>query len=459
MEMTGKEIEKATGGTLIQGDPDTKVSGITIDSREITPGDWFVPLEGENTDGHNYIHDALSRGAAGSFISWEIDPGEHRDALLVKVKDPLKALQELSRYHRRKHSVKVVGVTGSSGKTTTKDLIASVLAQNFRVLKTEGNLNNEIGLPLMLLQLKKEHQVAVLEMGMSSRGEIELLTRLAAPQWGVITNIGEAHLEILGSKEEIALAKGELLENMEPEGTALLNGDDPFLSEAGKRFKGKTYYFGKGEHNDFRFMNYSVSRGGSSFRVKFPGMKETRLFQIPLHGKHHAGNALSALALGYLLGIEPEAMQRGLNVGEFTWGRMELKESSIPGVKIIDDSYNANPDSVKASLEVMQELGVPGKTVLVLGDMLELGSVSEEKHREIGRMVARQGAAKLVTVGNWSRYTSEEASHGGVASYHFEDADSALKYLEELQLEEGAWVLVKGSRGIKLDEIVRKMTL
>ncbi len=458
MEISVGEIALAVGGTVVQGFPGAPVTGVCIDSREIKPGEWFVPLEGEQTDGHYFIADAFHKGAAGAFVSRDIDTVGLREAALVKVKDTLKALQDLARYYRGKFQVDVVGITGSSGKTTTKDFMASVLSQQYRVLKTEGNLNNEIGLPLMLLRLEEHHQVAVLEMGMSARGEIELLTRISSPSCGVITNIGDAHLEILGSREEIARAKTELLKNLPEESTALINGDDPLLLEHSRGFGGKLYLYGWDKYNHFQVKRALINRQDSHFEVAFPGSAGREEFSIPLPGRHNVANALASLSVGYLMGMTPELMREGLKNSELTWGRLEIKEGKQPGVKIIDDSYNANPDSVKASLEVAKELSPPEKMILVLGDMLELGEVSESRHREIGQIVGEMAPRNLLTVGSWSEYIKEEASLRGVPACHFRDAHDAWEYLCNLYLEEGTFILLKGSRGIKLDEIVRKMT-
>ncbi len=451
--MKGKEIAEACRGTLLQGDPERLVSGFAIDSRRIRPGDCFVPLKGAREDGHRYVVQAVASGAAGAFYAREPVPALPPHALLIKVADVLKALQETATVYRKRYDLPVIGVTGSNGKTTTKDFIAGVLSSRLSVLKTEGNLNNEIGLPLSILTLDRQHQAAVLEMGMSAPGEIAALARIAQPGIGVITNIGEAHLEMLGSIEAIARAKGELLDYLGAGGTAVLNGDDHRLVEMGKRFPGKAHYYGL-DNGEIRGLKLSLQGEKSFFRVRFPDGQEYD-FNLPLPGRHIVSNALAALAVGYLLKIDPAGMQAGLAASQISAGRLQISTNRA-GVRIIDDSYNANPSSVKAALQVLRDLGGE-KTVAVLGDMLELGPEAPSAHRDVGRFAARCRIGCLITVGPLAQKIAETAAAEGLAAEACTDHAQALAALKRLPLDAGTYILVKGSRGMRMEAIVQAL--
>lgn len=450
MCITGRDILEACGGELLQGNPEVKIDGFSIDTRTLKPGQFFVPLPGENTDGHRHVPDALAAGAGGCFHGPRPLPPLPEHALVIGVPDPLRALQLTAAAYRKRFTLPVVAVTGSSGKTTTKDLIAGVLAPEMTVLKTTGNLNNEIGLPLTLLELREKHQAAVFEMGMSAPGEIAFLADLARPTVGVITVIGEAHLEQLGSMEAIARAKEELLVYLGESGTAVLNGDDPRVKEMGKRFPGRVFYYGL-ESGDFRATELSYQGEISSFRVRFPDGQEYP-FSLALPGKHMVGNALAAVAVGYLLGVPPSRAAAGLQSCELTGGRLQFRRAPR-GFTVIDDSYNANPGSVGASLEVLAQLGGI-RAVAVLGDMLELGPEAPALHRETGRRAARSGIAALITVGNLARETAAGAATEGLEAHAFPDHAAAAQKVLEYNPGPGWYVLVKGSRGMKMERIV-----
>ncbi|MGI6097523.1 MAG: UDP-N-acetylmuramoyl-tripeptide--D-alanyl-D-alanine ligase [Dethiobacteria bacterium] len=450
--LTGREIAKSVRGKIIAGNADIQVSGFAIDSRKIAAGNFFVPLKGEQSDGHNYIGDAFRNGAAGAFVAKEWSRNIHFNNLLIEVEDPLRALQDLAAYYRRLHSVKVIGITGSSGKTTTKDLTASVLGSTTEVLKTEGNLNNEIGLPLMLLRLRPEHKVAVLEMGMSGLGEIAFLAMLARPDIGIITNVGEAHIELLGSQEAIASAKGELIEALSTKGTAILNGDDSYLRRMGSSFAGNTIFFGLGRDNLLRATDIKLVGQGTKFKVFIPQRGVIDFF-IPLPGEHNVLNALAAIAVGHYLGVEVEEMKTGLAHPQLSGMRLQLLDTPA-GLKIINDTYNANPSSMRASLGVLRDLDAPLR-VGVLGDMLELGEHSVQAHREIGHFAA-EFLDYLLTVGEQAKYIAEEAkkkmNKGHV--FHFTKKSTLIKKFKEFALPKGTIVLVKGSRGMFLEEVI-----
>ena len=454
MELNCKEIAQVTEGTIISGNPDTVIEGVSIDTRTINPGQWFVPLRGEKTDGHYFIADAFKKGAAGAFYDYPFPP-DNLPGVIIKVNDTLKALQKLAEYYRQKFSPVVIGVTGSSGKTTTKDLIAQLLGKHFQVLKTEGNYNNHIGLPLTLLNLTHKDQVVILEMAMRGPGEIAQLAQISRPQWGIITNIGEAHVELLGSRENIALAKKELLDVIGKEGKALLNGDDQFLREIGREFIGEVHFFGWGDGVDFQARDYRLDEDGVFFIAGFPGGEKKEFF-LPLPGKHNVNNAMVALALGYMMGIDVTEMNfdaQSINISE---GRMEIK-TSPSGIKIIDDTYNANPSSMQASLNVLKELKQEGRKIAILGEMLELGSYAEEAHRGIGKNIKKNEIDCLITIGEMASYIGKEANGKLEKLYHCENKLEAWEYLNQLAPGKGDCILIKGSRGLKLEEIVMKL--
>ncbi len=452
MMLTGKEIIEKSGGRLLQGNPEQMISGCVIDSRQASAGDLFVPFSGEHTDGHLYIGRAAEQGAVAAFsqAGKALDPDLPPDFLLIEVEDSLTALQKLAAAYRKRFNLPVVGITGSSGKTTTKDFIAGVLSAKYRVLKTTGNLNNEIGLPLTILHLEDHHQVAVLEMGMSAAGEIKTLCDIARPSIGVITNIGEAHIELLGSVEAIARAKGEILDYLGSGGGAVLNGDDPRLLDLGKRFPGKVYYYGFNQ-GDIKGLQLS-QRGEKSFsRVRFPNNTEGWI-ESPLPGRESVSNALAALTVGYILELDLSQMQEGLKSSELTAGRFQVLHTG-EGMTVIDDTYNANPSSVRAALRVLADLEKP-KKVAVLGDMLELGETAEEAHLAIGNFVAECGINHLVAVGKLARHMAEAAAEKGVNTYPCPDHSEAIKALQEMNLGSEWVVLVKGSRGMRMEVIV-----
>jgi UDP-N-acetylmuramoyl-tripeptide--D-alanyl-D-alanine ligase len=452
MNLKGSEIIGACRGKLLQGNPEQQVNGFAIDSRQIAPGELFIPFRGEKTDGHLYIFDALNRGAAGSLVELGAEslPPVSEGALLIEVEDSLKALQQIAAWYRKQFALTVIGITGSSGKTTTKDYLAGVLSSRFRVLKTEGNLNNEIGLPLTLLKLEESHQAAVLEMGMSAPGEINTLCQIANPSMGVITNIGEAHIELLGSIEAIEKAKGELLDYLGSGGVAVLNGDDPRLLKLGERYPGKVYYYSFNQ-GDIEGLELSQRGENSFFRVRFPNKSEG-WFQAPLPGRESVSDALAALTVGYILGLSLQEMQKGLEMSQTSAGRLKVYHTDDDLV-VIDDSYNANPSSVKAAVDVLYELG-GRNSVAVLGDMLELGFTAEEAHQEIGRYLAESGVTYLITIGELMQAAAREALQAGMTVFSYRSHGEALRRLEKLPLGQGWHILVKGSRGMRMDQIV-----
>lgn len=458
-----KDILKVTGGRLLSGTMLDSFSRAIIDSREAGPGDLFFPLQGENNNGHSYILDALERGAAGVLLEnreYKNFAGRAFPAgkAVIAVEDCLQSLQQLARFHRERFKLPLIAVTGSNGKTTTKDFIASVLSKRYHILKTEGNLNNHIGLPLMLLRLTGEHQAAVLEMGMSGYGEIALLASLSRPTLGVITNIGEAHLGMLGNRENIARAKGELLEFMDPESSLFLNADDPYLRRMGKSFHGHAFYFGFAEEAHIKAVNYWPRDPGYCFAAVLPEKKNKETFWIPIPGRHNVYNALAAVAVGNYSNLTCDEIRSGLADADFSAMRME-RCFTKSGFWIVNDAYNASPTSVKYVLDFLVEWAGKQKKIAVLGDMFELGDSSEESHLEVGRYAAENRVDYLVTFGEQALFIARGAIQAGFSAdriFKCKEYEETVNCLGQL-LEQGAVVLIKGSRGMKMERIAQAL--
>jgi UDP-N-acetylmuramoyl-tripeptide--D-alanyl-D-alanine ligase len=460
MKRSVADIADMCGGRLLKGDAATQVTGVSTDTRADMTGRLFVPLVGERFDAHEFHEAAAKQGAVAAL--WQGDrPAPETTLALIEVEDTLAGLQRLAAAYRRELGLKVVGVTGSNGKTSTKDMLAAVLSQRFRVQKTQGNLNNHIGVPLMLLALEEETDVAVLEMGMNHRYEIELLASLARPDLGVITNIGEAHIEFLGSREGIADAKCELIEALSPEGTAVLFGDEPLLRARAGKTQAKVVYYGLEEGNDIQAVNIeNKGMSGSEFSLKGDDGRYT--LRVP--GQHQVGNALAAVAVGLELGMNREEIRTGLAQAQLTARRLEVKPARLGGT-VIDDAYNASPASMRPALQMLSEMP-GGYKVAVLAGMLELGSDSVNMHREIGRYIAGLVIDHLVCIGELARDYAEGAREGGYpAGNIFETIENevAVAHLEDVlkrhadDPEGGAILLVKASNGMKLVEVVRAL--
>ena len=438
------------------------VSGVATDSRGLTEGRLFVPLTGERFDGHEYVESCFERGAA--LALWTRDrpvPEPLAQRLLLFVRDTLEALQKLARANRLELQVKVVGITGSNGKTTTKDLTAAVLAAAYRVHKTEGNLNNHIGLPLTILRMDEDTECAVLEMGMSGFGEIELLAGIALPDIAVITNIGDAHLLQLGSREGIARAKLEIASGLRPGGTMLINGDEPLLTagirDAELAEGAGVQTFGLEEGHDWSAGSVAVGAKESAFTVQTGGTS-ARLggaFKIPVPGRHNVSNALAAVAVGALLGLTDDEIRRGLSGARLTGMRIETA-AAHNGATILNDAYNANPTAMRAAIALVGELTGFGRKWLVLADMLELGPEEERLHYDTGAAIAPETADRVLTHGTLARHIAEGASArlGAERVAHFDDKAELAAYLRE-QVAPDDLVLVKGSRGMRMEEIVQ----
>jgi len=450
---------------------DAIVRRVCTDSRQIQPGDLFFALSGENFDGHKFVADALERGAVGAVVQADRGPKSPRSGPRLEVADPLLALGQLAAWHRNRFSVQVVAVTGSVGKTTTKDLIHSILSQQSATLKSPGNLNAEIGLPLTLFELGTQHRAAVVELAMRGPGQIRYLARIARPDVAVITNIGLSHLELLGSQEGIAEAKAELLDFLPHGGSAVLNADDrfcPFLRErvpAGVQ----TTFFGMdtatGVTGDYLGPGYAEGKErspervmGSRFILRTAKGQKVRPAWIPLLGRHNLRNALAAAAVAQALGVSWPRIHRGLAEAEISGMRMavhRLRDGSF----LLDDAYNASsPEAMFAALEVLGETSGLRK-LAVLGDMLELGPATDEAHDQVGDAVAKLRPSFLITVGAHARRIAERAVGRGMSESQIATCatnSEALVCLQERR-RPGDVILVKGSRGVAMESIVREL--
>ncbi|MFP4346704.1 MAG: UDP-N-acetylmuramoyl-tripeptide--D-alanyl-D-alanine ligase [Desulfococcaceae bacterium] len=452
------DLLSATGGEWLGGNPEHRFSAISIDSRTLPADALFFAVRGERLDGHDYIDQAIARGASGIVVDQEktgvlsIRKWTEQGIACVAVTDTTDALGDLARFHRRRIGCRIAAITGSNGKTTTRAMTASVLERGFVTLATRGNLNNQFGLPLTLFRLTPEHRTAVLELGMNHAGEIRKLTRICEPDLGVITNIAPAHLHGVGSLEGVMNAKGELLEEMPDRGTAVLNGDDPRCRELARRWPGRLVLFGTASECTLRAESIEESETGISFVLKFPG--EERVVRLCVPGRFMVSNALAAAAVGYESGLKPSEIRDGLEGFVPVPGRMNLLNTRR-SIYLIDDTYNANPASMKGAIRSFEFLKGSRRGFLVLGDMLELGEDAPALHREVGTAAAQAAATMLMASGSFAESIREGALEGGMASDQVflgsrEEITAALKAV--LQPED--WVLVKGSRGMAMEKIL-----
>lgn len=449
------EILAAVNGKLLSGNEKSIIENISIDSRNINPGDLFIPIKGERFDGHDFIISSFEKGAEIALTERNIPPFGKKT--LIKVKSTLTALKDLSAYYRSKFDIPFIAITGSVGKTSTKDLAASVLSQKFKVLKTAGNFNNEIGLPLMIFKLEKEHEVAIFEMGMSGFGEISRLSSIVKPDYAVITNIGLSHIEKLGSRQNILKAKTEIFEYMSPEGVAILNGDDNLLHGLKDLLKVKTLFYGTEEGLDYQaFDLLSLGEQGCKFKVSIDDIEYNIRTSIP--GFHNIYNALAAISLGIELNVPMDLIIKG--VYEYKPSDLRLNIITKNDIKIINDTYNASPKSMEAAIDVLKDISTDGKRIAVLGDMLEMGEWSYKVHLDVGKYAALKRIDMIVTVGENAQNIAVGALSGGISGENvksFDDNKSACNYLEKI-VSVGDIVLVKGSRGMKMEQIVQELT-
>jgi UDP-N-acetylmuramoyl-tripeptide--D-alanyl-D-alanine ligase len=449
--LTLKHVAALANGMLESGSPDANISRISTDSRTLQAGDLFVPLRGENFDGHKFIEQAAERGAAGAMVEEKWNGSVPRDFALIRVADTLTGYQTLAANYRASLPLKVIAITGSNGKTSTKDFVAATLAKKFRVTKTEANFNNHVGLPQTMLAASPDDEIAVWEIGMNHPGEIAALAKLAAPDAAIITNVGVAHIEFMGSREAIAEEKGALAEAVAPTGTLILNADDAFSEEIAKRTNAKIILAGI-ERGSVRATEITQNSTGSEFTI-LEGAHRCRA-QLPVPGIHMVQNAMLAVAAGRAFGLSLEECAIGLASTPLTKARLQIKE--IDGIQFIDDSYNANPDSMKAALRTLVELDADGRRIAVLGEMGELGAESESGHREVGEAAAALRIDELIAVGATGAGIARAAQKAGLKkSVAVDSANEAAELLEKSALP-GDLILVKGSRTARMERVLEE---
>ena len=435
----------------------TQFTDIVTDTRKIVPGALFVALKGERFNGEDFAAQAVEQGAAGVLVGSQYrQQGEFGATLIRAAGDTQLAYQQLAAFWRRKFDIPVIAITGSNGKTTTKDMTAAVLSARFPVLKTQGNFNNEIGLPYTLLQLNDMHRAAVVEIGMRGLGQIAALAPFAAPEIGIVTNVGETHMELLGSIENIAKAKGELVEDIPAGGTVILNNDNPYTAAMKDKAKDgvRIVTFGMDSDADIKAADIVSHEGRTAFQCRIGREGEQIQLSIPMLGKHNVSNALAAVAAGYVLGLTAEQIAEGLAGLEMTGMRFECKR--IGAYNIINDAYNASPMSMEASLATLKEIAADKgrRSWAVLGDMLELGHVAVPAHQKVGRQAAAAGVCGLITLGEMGREIARGAREAGLeAVYSFAAHEEAAAKLRELLQPEDT-ILFKGSRGMKMETII-----
>ncbi len=453
IQMSTQELCKAVDGELVAG-LDGEFIGVSIDSRTIESGQLFFAIIGEQMDGHTFVERALANGGVGAIVEREQDISLQTGQFLIKVANTTQALQNLAHYYRRKFDLKVVGVTGSVGKTTTKDMIAAVLSSKYSVLKTEGNLNNYYGLPLTLFRITPQHQVLVVEMGMSALKEIELLAKLAEPQYGVVTNVSYSHMEYLKTLENVAKAKQELIENLVGERIAVLNVDDQRVKEMAALVE-HVVFFGL-TAGDYRLIRIQEDTDlvGLHLVVDIKGQK--RAFHIPISGEHNALNALAAIAIGRILGLDDREIQLGLDTFTPSKMRMNILKTSR-GITVLNDAYNANPTSMKAALQVLAKY--TDRKIAILGDMLELGEFAGSAHYELGSLVAQNRIDLLLIKGDYREVVARGAKDSGFKVENIFTYSTNREISEHLITiaQPGDIVLVKGSRGMVMEEIVNDL--
>jgi UDP-N-acetylmuramoyl-tripeptide--D-alanyl-D-alanine ligase len=445
------QIAALAGGVVASGKADAMVERVSTDSRTVKRGELFVALRGEHFDGHKFVKGTFQAGAAGAMVDESWNGDVPRDFCILRVKDTLIGYQSLAANYRKSLNLKVVGLTGSNGKTSTKDFTAAVLTRRFNVTKTEGNFNNHVGLPRTILEAKTEHEVAVWELGMNHAGEIAALARIAAPDAGIITNIGVAHIEFFGSLEAIAREKGQLAAVIPPTGWLVLNAQDQFTPEIEKMTQARVIRVGI-ESGAIYAGEIRQTPEGAEFTI-LEGAHRCRA-QLPVPGLHMVQNALLAVAAGRAFGLSLEECAEGLAAAPLTKARLQIK--TIHGVQFLDDSYNANPDSMKAALRTLIELDAEGKRIAVLGEMGELGAEAESGHGEVGEEAATLGVNHLIAIGQLGALIAKRARECGLQnSVAVASTKEAADLLADLA-EPGDLVLIKGSRLARTERVLEE---
>jgi UDP-N-acetylmuramoyl-tripeptide--D-alanyl-D-alanine ligase len=446
---TVQDIVRATQGALVAGDLAVPVAGVGIDSRTLGVGEAFFAIRGHRLDGHGFVAEAASRGAACLVVHSVPDPIP-AGVPLVLVEDTTRALGRLAAWHRGRFDIPVVAVTGSNGKTTTKEMIAAVLATRWRVLKPEGSFNNQWGLPLTLLRLGPEHEAVVVEIGTNQPGEVAALAEIASPTVGVVTTVAAVHTEFLGSLDGVREEKAALVRAVRPEGCVALNADDPRVAGMARDARAPVVTYGRAGTAHVRAVEEAEGPEGLALTLEVAG--ERQAVRLAFAGAHNVTNALAAAAAGLAAGLGLAEIGRGLEAARPARGRCVWRQAG--DVTILDDTYNANPAAVRAALDTAAAHRRGRRLIVVLGDMLELGALGEPAHREAGRQAVAAGAAELVGFGSLARLAVEEARAEGLAeAYHTATLDDTVAHLLK-RLAPGDLVLVKGSRGMRMERVV-----
>lgn len=465
MDIKVKDIVNCCNANLIFGDPEIVCENFSKDTRTLNVNDIYVGIKGENFDGNSLYEQAFEKGAKVCLlqglqendISDEVK-NKYSDRAVIVVQDTIKALQKIAEFKRDLYDIPVIAVTGSVGKTSTKDIISSVVSTHFKVLKTQGNLNNHIGLPLTILGLKN-HEALVVEMGMNNLGEISVLSKIAKPNVAVITNVGTSHIGNLGSRENILKAKLEILDGLQDSGTLIINNDNDLLHDWANKYEGSVKIVTYGIENKSIFVasNIDLKEDSSEFTLSFvvDGRNVNEKIVVPVGGKHFVYNALSAAAVGVTIGLSISEIQEGIRKFELTKSRMEL--INLPNnIMVINDCYNANYDSMKASIEYLAKTKAERK-IAILGDMLELGEFSEQLHRKVGEEVKKNKIDVLITVGELGKIISNTAKNDDIIVYQCENNEKAVEIAKSI-MKSNDIILVKASNGMKFKNIVEGLT-
>jgi len=447
------DIAEAVGGKLVRGSPGATVSGVSTDTRTIQPGALFVALKGERFDGHDFLEDAVRKGAAAVVVSTRAEDTLPPRSAAIVVADTLVALQDLARWHRSSLDIPIIGVTGSCGKTTVKELIAAVLGARFKTTRNPLSYNNDIGVPLSILAIAEDAEIGVVEIGTNAPGEMAALCEIARPTRALITNIGRAHLEGFGTCEAVAREKGALVEAVGEQGTFYVNIDDPFCRSIADRFAGRRITYGTRDGALWRAVRIESRIDAAESALDVQGLGS---FTVPLVGVHNAVNAVAAVAVGADFGLSRDEIQRGLDTAEPP--PMRMNTEIIGGRVFLNDAYNANPESMRAAIETLASRASGKPKIAVLGDMLELGDASVPEHKEVGRLAARAGVNALIIIGRFAQYVADGAVEAGLDSDSVtvcKDHDEGARVLEQVSAP-GDVILVKGSRAVAMEKVLEK---
>ncbi len=448
-------VAEACGAEIRRGAPDLLVKNVCTDSRRAGPGDLFFAIKGDNFDGHDFLAEVAGKKAAAVVVERKKVPAQLPECAVLLVEDTIAALGKFAAAYRRDFVLPVVCVCGSNGKTTTKELVASALRQKFSTVWSEASFNNAIGVPLTLLRIDKSHQAAVLEAGTNHPGELAPLLEMIRPQLGVLTNIGREHLEFFGDLAGVAREEGQLAERLPQDGTLFVNGDNEWTDEIVRRTRARAVRVGFGSRNDWRAEKVRLDKGGVTFRAATAKKDFCGEYRVNLLGRHQVINALFAAAVSEELGLARAEIQRGL--AECKPAKMRMQFWEAGGIRVLDDAYNANADSMIAALETLSDLPLQGRRVAVLGDMAEQGAQSEAAHQEVGRHAAELEIGQLFAVGKMAPVTAKAARDAGLARViEFENVEAAMKAIKSF-LKSGDVVLLKASRSSRLERIAETL--